>query len=276
MKDSSPRTSTASASVPAPAEPLDDRFVAVDGCFNFRDLGGYPTRDGRTVAWRRLYRSDALHRATAEGEPALAALGLATVLDLRTPSEVERARWQPPADWSGRWLNLPVLSELPDWSAYSQEEFDSPGLAAQHYHELAHSPAGSEALRSALTALAEPGALPAVFHCHAGKDRTGILAAVLLGLLGVEPETVVEDYALSAAATARWAATIPAMEMADRSVSWRSIPPSMRGADAATMRGFLDRLEGEHGSVAAFAESIGVTTGTVEALRSALLTPARD
>lgn len=102
------------------------QFLDLEGCFNFRDLGGYLTADGLMVAHRRLYRADALHRLTAAGRAALDQLRIATVIDLRTTDEVSRRRWAPPAGWDGRWLHLPLRGTIPDWTVIPAERSADP------------------------------------------------------------------------------------------------------------------------------------------------------
>jgi protein-tyrosine phosphatase len=185
-----------------------ERFVSLDGCFNFRDLGGYPAADGRTVRRALLYRSDALHRLTARGAEAFRALTIVTVIDLRTPAELARHAWQPPPGWPGQLLHVPLRQAIPDWTAYPSGQLDAPGFAARHYLETTER--GHAAIRKVVETLADASRLPAVFHCAAGKDRTGIIAALTLALIGVPAEPIADDYALSDIATQRWEASIAA------------------------------------------------------------------
>ena len=245
------------------------RFLDVDGLFNFRDLGGYRTEDGRSVAWGRLYRSDGLHRLTERGVRAFLALGATTVLDLRTATELAERTWIPPADWPGRLLHLPLLRDVPDWSAVAPEDSARADFAVEHYREIAVE--GAAGLKAAVEALAAPDALPAVFHCAAGKDRTGVLAALVLRLLGVSAEDVADDYALSETATARWQASVAAGGEDDTIAQWSHVPPSMLTADRATMLAFLLAIDTEHGSAAHFATHLGLSEDTLDQLRTALL-----
>jgi protein-tyrosine phosphatase len=249
--------------------PVPDRFVLLDGCFNFRDLGGYPAASGRLVRTGMLYRADGLHRLSAAGQEGFAGLGVATVVDLRTVGEVVERVWRPPAGWPGRWLHVPLRDSTPVWESYSPEQLAAEDFAVVHYMETAQQ--GGAALREVLTVLAESGRLPAVFHCAAGKDRTGIVAAVLLALLGVPAELVAQDYALSEVATRRWEASIAAGARDDTQTAWGYVPQAMLVAEAETMLGFLARIEELHGSVEEFASVIGVDDATVQRLRDALL-----
>jgi protein-tyrosine phosphatase len=251
------------------ADEQQDRFVLLDGCFNFRDLGGYLAFSGRTVRRGRVYRSDALHRLTESGTKAFAALGIATVIDLRAPAELARRAWQPPPGWAGRWLHVPLRPAVPDWTAYSKTQLEAPGFAAMHYLETAEH--GLAALRSVIETLAEPARLPAVFHCAAGKDRTGIVAALVLTLLGVPAERVADDYALSDIATQRWEASIAAGGHDDTQTAWAYVPPAMLTADRETMTVFLTRIMRAHGTPDRFATATGITSTILRRLRDNLL-----
>jgi protein-tyrosine phosphatase len=124
----------------------------------------------------------------------------------------------------------------------------------------------------ALTALAEPGALPAVFHCTAGKDRTGLLSALVLSLLGVPEETIIADYALSGAAMARLRAKLIEKYPDGKSVIADS--DALFSADPAHMAALLTYLRDRYGTVAAYADAVGIPAAVVTALRSELLEPA--
>lgn len=244
-------------------------FIELDGCFNFRDLGGYRTRDGSVVPRQRLYRSDGLHRLTTAGRAAFDALGVVTVLDLRTYAEVEQRAWRPSPGWPGQWRHIPLVGRTPDWSEGDRAVLDRADFAASHFLDIARK--GGSALRAAVEILAEPGNLPAVFYCAAGKDRTGILSALILRLVGVPAETVVADYALSEEATARWAAAVAAGGSDDTAADWPYVPPSLLRADESTMWEFLRTLDAEHGGVEGFAEYLGIGPDTISRLRSTLL-----
>lgn len=248
-----------------------ERFVALDGCFNFRDLGGYPAAGGRTVRPGLVYRSDALHRLTARGTEAFRALTIATVIDLRTPAELARHAWQPPPGWPGQLLHVPLRQAIPDWTAYPRGQLDAPGFAAEHYLETAER--GHAAIRTLIETLADPSRLPAVFHCAAGKDRTGIIAALTLALLGVPAEQIADDYALSDIATRRWEASIAAGTPDDTQTSWAYVPPAMLTADPSTMTAFLRQLMTIHGTPDHFAATIGITSQALRGLRENLLAP---
>ena len=254
----------------AHADEILGRFVLLDGCFNFRDLGGYPTESGRSVRRGCVYRSDALHRLTVRGAQAFSTLGIATVIDLRAAAEVSSNAWQPQAEWHGNHLHIPLRPDVPDWAAYSKAQLESPGFAAMHYLETARR--GQAAIQAVIRALADPARLPAVFHCAAGKDRTGIIAALVLTLLGVPARYVADDYALSEIATLRWEASIRAGGHDDTQTAWAYVPPAMLTADRLTMTTFLDRILPAHQTPGDLASAIGMTGSSLQDLRDSLLT----
>lgn len=248
----------------APDHP--DRKLPFTGAFNFRDLGGYRARAGQTVRWRTLYRADALHRLPDDELDHLAVMGVRTVLDLRTNHEVERGRIQ--ADHLGIvHLHLPLLV-----SVWKQEDLDSEAapelVLGRRYTEMLD--AGAPAIAQALRTLADPAQVPAVFHCAAGKDRTGVLAALVLALLGVDEDTILGDYALTTDAMhqilARYRAENPRPDnaMVEQPTPYMAAPPG-------AMAYFLDHVRREHGSMIGYVRSIGVELEVVEDLNANLL-----
>ena len=173
-----------------------ERLIRLEGAVNFRDLGGYPVGGGWRTRWRVLFRADGLGDLTPTDFDTLRALDIRTVIDLRSGDELERGRFDVDAH-PVTFYHFPIIEKLPD-----ADEFDRrPGLLGSQYQEMLRD-AGMP-IRSVLEILASPDALPAVFHCTAGKDRTGVLSALVLSLLGVDEESVVADYALSGEAMTR-------------------------------------------------------------------------
>jgi protein-tyrosine phosphatase len=130
--------------------------------------------------------------------------------------------------------------------------------------------AGSQIV-AALDVLAAPDALPAVFHCTAGKDRTGVLSAVVLSLLGVDEETVVADYALSGEAMLRLRAKL-IVKYPDARETLENID-EVFSADPAQMERLLDHVQSTYGSVEAYVSGLGAGPELIERLRAALLEP---
>ncbi len=243
-----------------------ERVIALDGCCNFRDLGGYVGADGRRLRWRWLFRADGLHRLTAADLDALAAFGLRTVIDLRSHDEVvERGRIEwPTPDLA--WHHLPMMDVLPPREEF--QEWISPSVVADQYMAILDQ--GRPAVAAAVGRLADQDAYPAVYHCMAGKDRTGILTAIVLGLLGVADEDIVADYALSQRGMERMLERLRA-EQPDRLAEIEGSAAAIVGSHPETMQGFLDRFRARHGSFGAYASGVLGLAGAPGALRRHLL-----
>ncbi|MEU7144655.1 tyrosine-protein phosphatase [Nocardia sp. NPDC046473] len=242
-----------------------NRHVYFERLHNFRDLGGYPTEDGRTVRWGRLFRSDSLGKLRGEDVARFQDLGITTVIDLRYPWEIE-ARGRVPQHDSLTYHNLSIEHRPYDQAALGPEIEIGPYLA-ERFAEVATD--GVEEIRRALEVIAEADG-PTVFHCAAGKDRTGLLAALVLTLLGVSEEQIIEDFALTELATERfvadWHAAYP-----DKVLTW----PGYGRAPAEVMRLFLAALAAEHGSVRGYTtELLGVDDDLIATLRRNLLESA--
>jgi len=169
------------------------RRVAFDGITNFRDLGGYPTIGGGLTRWGLVYRADALHKMTDEDLRSFESLGVLVIYDLR--GDVERTEFPGRlaslhAPIIGRPAGSPPIGAQPGVSTSDGEAI----LRDMYVGILEHS---ATQIGAILRGLSDPQRVPAVFHCHGGKDRTGVVAAVLLLALGVDPEMVLDDYVLT-------------------------------------------------------------------------------
>ncbi len=229
------------------------RALPLDGCVNFRDLGGYRTRDGRQVRWRHLFRADGLNRLSGADRATLVELGVTTVIDLRTALEATEHGRFPVELVPVRYLDLPLTDVLP--SAEELPSWREASFVSSRYVQMVT--AGGPALSRALDALGTEGSLPAVFHCSAGKDRTGVLAALVLAFLGVPDETIVEDYVLSAAAMERLLERLKA-EYPDSVEEVVRFAPSILHVMPETMEEFLTTVRSEFGGYAALERSLGV------------------
>lgn len=175
------------------------RLIALEGATNFRDLGGYEARDGRRVRWRRLFRADGLHRLTPGDGGTLAALGLEEALDMRYGPE----RAGEPARLPDSVASVHIgLAAAPGASLLETMNLGGVSSAAVAKDWLTRSYAGypekyAPACGAILRRLVAEDAPPLLFHCTAGKDRTGFAAAVVLEALGVPRETIMEDYLLT-------------------------------------------------------------------------------
>lgn len=241
-------------------------WVELEGCFNFRDLGGYATADGRKLRTGQVFRSDGLQALTESDLRLLTGeIGLGAVIDLRSDEEVA-------ADGSGGIAERVPVHRIPLFQSTRRQaaEVDLSRLLPDSMGDLYF---------MMLTVAQEPIArvvrllsqleVPAVFHCAAGKDRTGVISSVLLSLLGVPEETIVADYAFSRKNIDRINARLDASATYQRLM--RDLPEGAYDADPAAVRHFLARVAQELGSLAAWAESAGIDAGIRSRLDARLL-----
>ena len=238
------------------------------GVLNFRDIGGLPAGGGRVTASGRVFRSDNLDHLDRDDVSALTeGLRVGLVIDLRAHVETGgpgRPAWA--SDAPVDVVNLPLLD---DWDSYG--ELDDEGrrtLMARKY--MSYLEAASANVVTALRLLAErPDDGGTIVHCAVGKDRTGVVIGILLGILGVRREAIVADYVATAS-------NLPAiLERLARNVLYRermaSNPAEVYRAEAHTMELFLDALDARWGGPEGWLLSAGGDTELVERLRSKLL-----
>lgn len=249
---------------------LDDdrRVVPLFAVHNFRDLGGYPTNDGRHTRWRTLFRADGLYRLTPDDANIVMNLGVRTVVDLRTNNEVRERGTFPVNVHDVAYHHLPIIDAT--WGETQTPEFnDEVEFLVWAYREMLAEAAPRFA--DAINLLSQQTVLPAVFHCAAGKDRTGILAALVLGVLGVDESIIAADYGLTRSATTRlraWARQHQP-ELADL---YDRMPPRFTAADPRAMTIILNDITDRYGSVRNYVREIGVSDDAVRALVDALTT----
>lgn len=212
-----------------------------------------------------MFRADGLHQLSSADLATLAGIGLRTVVDLRTNVESEQRGRFPIDDLAVNYLALPLTDvlpapdELPEWAKASH--------VASRYEAMVVD--GGPVLSSAIRALSTNEALPAVVHCSAGKDRTGVLVALVLGFLGVADETIVDDYTLSAEAMERLLERLKA-EYPDHVAEVERYAPAVLHVQAATMEEFLATIRSTYGTWEDLAVHLDVA-GEVTRLRAALL-----
>lgn len=182
-------------------EPVTERHLEWAGCWNARDLGGLPTRDGRRTVPGAVVRADSLDALTPAGWQALYDHGVRTVVDLRDPHEVARDGSAPDGVTT---VSVPLddSADTAMWRYFWDHGLDGSPL---YYRPFLERKPERCAAAVAAVARAAPGGV--VIHCGLGRDRTGLLALLLLAVAGVTPEAIADDYALSTARLpARWSA----------------------------------------------------------------------
>lgn len=243
------------------------RRITLERAFNFRDLGGYAGSGDRTVRWGLLYRADGIHRIEGVDLARVSALGIRTVLDLRTRGELDDHGRVPTESFDAAYHHLPLLEHV--WERdLPVAELDAVEFLAGRYLDMLD--VGASSIVTAVNTISGAHRLPLVFHCSAGKDRTGVLAAIVLSALGVSDDDIASDYALSRAAMrelAEWVRT----ERPESYETMAAQPPAFLDAPPLAMRRFLALARSEYGSLTDYLSGAGVEDAAIDALRATLL-----
>jgi protein-tyrosine phosphatase len=242
-----------------------ERRIAFERVFNVRDLGGLPAAGGGTVRSGLVFRADGVNRLDGDDLEVAKELGLRTVVDLRTHGEVAHRGRFPSEHVPVQWHHLPVLEQM--WSERELAATDG-AVAFLRDRYLDMLVEGGASIARTVELVADEA--PLLFHCSAGKDRTGVVAAVVLGLLGVAREDIADDYHLSAAAMDAFTAWIES-ELPEASDAMSKQPKEYLEAPAEAMLSFLAEVDRIHGSVEDLVLQLGVAPATVDRLRATLL-----
>jgi protein-tyrosine phosphatase len=241
-----------------------DRWIRFEGLDNVRDVGGLPLREGGTTRSGVLLRSASLHWATASDvRRLLDEYGLRLVLDLRTPREIDRDGPTPVAAAGVETVALNLVGasrELPETGD------DTDPLVRNYLGYLDDQP---DNVVEAVRRLAAPDAGPTLVHCAAGKDRTGVLVAMVLDVAGVDRAAVIDDYAESSA-------QIEALFRRWTTASGEPMPEDLspHHPRAEVMEAVLARLDDEHGGAAGWLVEQGLDPAALDRIRTRLRTPA--
>jgi protein-tyrosine phosphatase len=263
-----------------------DRAIHLQGTSNTRDIGGYQTGDLRTLRWGQIIRSDNLSRLTASDFQILEEIGVKTVIDLRT----DREREQLPTVWLGenppQFFHFPVGDAHNDWFSAQRRMMKrnrfTEKQASKHmvegYRMIAQE--GVPSFSKFMDLVLDQSNWPILIHCNAGKDRSGVAVTLILEALGVDRETIMEEFLLTnqMSRTEEKAAFL-ANERNDYSGGIRSgRAPSARawfpivGVQAEMLEAFYATVNEQYGSVEAFLTTIGADPTAREALLTTLTT----
>jgi protein-tyrosine phosphatase len=239
-----------------------DRELRLQVAYNVRHLGGYATRSGQQTRSIDIVRSASLHRLSDEGVEMVVEHGIRTVVDFRSKVERERDVTPDLTAHGIQVINAPVFEQ--DASPVALEH-DFPGFATVYERMLEM---GRPAYRSLFETLAEaPGGV--LFHCAAGKDRTGVAAALALELAGVRDESILEDYSVSAALLSPlFAEWLPRMH--EHGIDERRARQLM-ASNREDMKATLVHIRARWGSAEGYLEDIGLSLDAISAVRARLV-----
>ncbi len=246
-----------------------NRHLRLKSVTNFRDLGGYRTQQGRLIAWRRIFRSGEFGHINREDYRRLTdEIKLASVVDLRSDFEVQHQGIGLPADSNIKYYNISFITDGGKREAEDKRYVPFTNMG-EFYLEIVRDKFFGGRVVQALEIIAESKNHPLVFNCAIGKDRTGILAAMLLGTLGVAEKDIIEDYSLSDQYMDELRKQFD--KAADIPDDVKRLPDFFWRAEPASMALLLTTLRQEFGSVADYLKVMGGEPSLKERLEKALL-----
>jgi protein-tyrosine phosphatase len=261
-----------------------ERVIDLDGTSNTRDIGGYVNGDGDVVRWRQILRSDRLSELTPEDFRKLEAIGVKTVIDLRT----EREQQRDPTVWVGehppRILHFPIGDARNEWfsaqrrllksNRFTEDESLQHMVAA--YRMIAEE--GAESLRQTMDVVLDSSNWPVLIHCSAGKDRSGVAIALILEALGVDRATIMDDFLLTneVGHARQKAAWLEKERSSTRGLGRGRGGPSAEawfpivGVEPEMLNAFYADVDEIYGSMEAFLNSVGIDAAARHSLTAAL------
>jgi protein-tyrosine phosphatase len=248
---------------------LYSRQINFERIFNFRDLGGYNTSDGRKVEWRKLFRSGELQNmTTGDAETLKHEIVLASVLDLRSNLEIAEQGLGLVSTAKWKYHNISMISDGGDREG-NIKRYQNLTNMGEFYLRLLQQKEFSKRLIEALTIIANPLNQPLVFHCSAGKDRTGLLAAIVLSVLGVDDEDIAGDYFLTASHPHKQYNHITS-EIKKEGTA-KGLPEFFWEVTPELMLQFLAKFKEEYGSAGQYLQIHGADSLLIRSLKQSLV-----
>lgn len=244
---------------------MQDRLIPLDGPANFRDLGGYETEGGSHVRTGRLYRSDSLsYMSDDDVRHVLEVLGVRSVIDLRGHGEVSKFTHGPLGTVGVRVSHIPIIDETrpppQGWEDVREKSLDDLYLLMLDRF--------ADRFIAVLRLIADEEAQPLIFHCAAGKDRTGLVAMLVLGLLGVDHDVIAVDYGLT---DERMPLLLERHQARAADGVIVEVAEQHYAVDAVAMRAVIERTTTQYGSIEGYVLAHGLEPEAVAALRASLL-----
>ena len=238
-----------------------ERYLSIEGCANLRDIGGYPTANGNVTRTGVLFRGDSLHNLPPAGQQALLCYGVRTIIDLRHPTEAARAPHVFATVAGVQYLHLPLIDDEASRTLSNRTQ-------ALHVLYCLLLDGCQPQFRAVLQAIAIAPA-PLVVHCTAGKDRTGLVIALILGLAGVPAITIAADYAVSSRCLS------PVLERLQQQavLAGLKLPRDawLLEARPETMLRTLAYLDSRYGGIQGYVRRIGVAQADVDRIKALIV-----
>ena len=247
-------------------EDFTTRHYPFLGCFNFRDIGGYPAQDGRLIRPGQYFRAGRQDRMTQEDLSKLKLLGIRTQIDLRKPSEIKDQGRGPLETLGASYRHIAIIPE--GGSDRLSQLVGDTGISGKRY--LGYLEFGSETWVEMFDIFANPESQPILLNCTAGKDRTGVATAFLLSVLGVHRVLIEEDYKLTNRDLERQADFIEKTSGFPEGMNRQQMMKAA-GVPENALSDFLDGLQDRWGGAIGYLRSIGITEQTLAAVRQVFL-----
>jgi protein-tyrosine phosphatase len=240
--------------------------LRIEGLVNIRDLGGIPTHTGQPIARGRLIRSDNPRNLASHGWQQLhERIGPRVIIDLRSETEVDRDNYTVDSLKTRR-VGFPMMPQ----SGITEDEIAAGACSNLIDDYLTQLAVNADSIAGALSVIAQSSSAPVMVHCTAGKDRTGILVALVLRLLNVPDDEIIVDYAASAPAMVEIVSRIRNTPLFQEN-GLAQAPPWIFAAEKETMAGFLAGLDDRYGGAAGWARAHRLDRALIEDLRESLL-----
>ena len=248
------------------------RHIPIKGSYNIRDIGGYTTAENGTVRWGKLFRSALLSRIDISDSVEMEKLNLSSICDFRT---LDEQKAEP-----DKWFEIQKLNHYPlpighgridKFLSFTDADFEEGKghylYRANRNYVLSH----SEQYKAFFKILLEESNYPILFHCTAGKDRTGFATFLLLSILGVEMKVILEDYLLTNKYLAEFAEKA-STRMSDKSGIDKAPLITAFQANESYLNGAIEAIEQNHGTVTDYLEKeLGIGEMERQKLKSILL-----
>jgi len=248
---------------------FDERHHPFEGCFNFRDIGGYKGINGRTIKWGSYFRAGRQDRMTQIDLDRVAEIGIKTQIDLRRSDEIRDQSRGPLENIGSRYAWHPVIPN--DGSEQLNNMVGDTGISGERY--LRYLDFETAPWIGIFDVMADTDQHPLLIHCTAGKDRTGVTTALLLSILGVDRDVIEADYALSNRESVRHVKFIERHQGLPEGTSREALLHAA-GVPEDAIGIFLEGLERKYGGPLNYLLSIGVDEAQQRAIQEALLDPA--
>lgn len=240
------------------------RHLPLEGTYNVRDCGGYLTLENRAVKWGVLFRADGLHRLTPAGRAQLLDYGVQTIIDLRRSEELKTA---PNVFADSDDVQYHHVSLFVDDDIATDPKPDPEPLVVM-YRRILDERQGQ--VYKALSTFAATSGLPGLMHCTAGKDRTGLITALLLALVGVPYETIIADYALTSTYLGEGFIEDLKARALQKGYTWEQYAPLVT-CPPENMAQTLQHIDATYGGVAPYLRHIGLSETQLSRLSDRLL-----